>query len=498
MLGLGCSGSSAPEESSGSLGLTLELAPGIVINEVLWKITGGEMAPMSGTIDTSAPEATASVEVFGLPPGDGYLVELTAIGEDGEVACRGDANFDVDSGESTDVMVMLNCKAPDRLGGVRVEGKPNFCPQLVKVVVSPLATDVGATIDLSALAVDVEGDDFAYRWSSFGGSIDGRTEPTATFTCDRVGPASVTVQVFNESFDCFESKTIQVECIGDTGSPMCMPSSPVCQDGEFGPVIPCCELSAPDQENACVGDESLEKPTSCTETGNTVIHELTVLELAPSCSDGYDLDGCDGSSCDRPALAPDEGPDGVDNALTASQQLWGNVGGDLTGLNQAFSDALCGLTTFQQGFECQAPIAKLRLFFVLDANLEEGCANLRVTDGLVTTDAILNLGNPTQSGTVCASGTIGDVPLTLLGFSGVLENAVVRMTVSDEGFSNALLGATIDEETAITVGELLIIGGGAVVAQLLDINEDLTGDVTARCNALSTTFVIGGRVRAEP
>jgi hypothetical protein len=58
-------------ESTGSLDLTLELAPGVVINEVKWVISRPLMEDMMGTIDTSAPGATASVEVFGLPPGDG-------------------------------------------------------------------------------------------------------------------------------------------------------------------------------------------------------------------------------------------------------------------------------------------------------------------------------------------------------------------------------------------------------------------------------------------
>ena len=37
------------------------------------------MEPMEGVIDTSASGATASVEVFGIPPGQAYLVELYAV-----------------------------------------------------------------------------------------------------------------------------------------------------------------------------------------------------------------------------------------------------------------------------------------------------------------------------------------------------------------------------------------------------------------------------------
>ena len=54
-------------------------------------------------------------------------------------------------GEATDIMVILSCKTPTRLGAVRVDGKFNICAELAKVVVSPLQTSVGNDIDLSAV-----------------------------------------------------------------------------------------------------------------------------------------------------------------------------------------------------------------------------------------------------------------------------------------------------------------------------------------------------------
>ena len=50
----GCATDSTSSENTGSLNLSLELADGITINEVAWTISGGDMEPMSGTIDTSA------------------------------------------------------------------------------------------------------------------------------------------------------------------------------------------------------------------------------------------------------------------------------------------------------------------------------------------------------------------------------------------------------------------------------------------------------------
>ena len=109
----------------------------------------------AGTIDTSAQDSTASLEVFGLPPGSGYLVEFEATDETGTVMCKGDAEFEVKVGVATDVMVMINCKRPTTLGGVRVNGQFNICAQIAKVVVPPLQTSAGNDIDLFAAgAVD--------------------------------------------------------------------------------------------------------------------------------------------------------------------------------------------------------------------------------------------------------------------------------------------------------------------------------------------------------
>ena len=58
------------------------------IDQVRWTIRAEGMDPMTGIIDTSDPGATASVEVFGLPPGL-YVVALEAIGAGGATTCAG-------------------------------------------------------------------------------------------------------------------------------------------------------------------------------------------------------------------------------------------------------------------------------------------------------------------------------------------------------------------------------------------------------------------------
>jgi len=215
----GCGTDSTQSENTGSLKLNLELADGITINEVEWRLSGNDM-DMAGTIDTSAPGATASFEVFGLPPGDGYLVELSATDETGEVTCKGDAEFAVEVGVTTDVMVFLNCKRPSGLGGVRVNGKFNICAQLAKVVVSPLQTSVGNDIDLSAQGEDVEGDPISYQWSASGGSIADPSAQDTTYTCEEVGEQIITITVSDDDgVYCMDDWAVSVTCVdGDGGT----------------------------------------------------------------------------------------------------------------------------------------------------------------------------------------------------------------------------------------------------------------------------------------
>ena len=110
LLTAGCRGNSSAVPCTTDLLIELDLAtdaddPDAVINEVRWAIAGNGMAFMMGTIDISDPNATPSVEVFGLAPGS-YAIELEATSEDGESSCRGSAMFDATAGVTTEVAVL--------------------------------------------------------------------------------------------------------------------------------------------------------------------------------------------------------------------------------------------------------------------------------------------------------------------------------------------------------------------------------------------------------
>jgi len=205
-----------PQGETGALSLNLELGD-TDINEVHWTISHPGMEDMEGDINTSAPGATASVEVFGLPPGDGYLVTLMAMATDGETECIGTEIFSIEIGEVTGVDVFLRCKGPERFGSVRVNGEFNVCAYLHKVVVSPLEIGVGYDIDVSAIAKDEEDDDIEYRWSNDLGAFGDPTAQVTTYTCGEVGTHEITITITDDGEPCEDSWTVPVECVDVDG-----------------------------------------------------------------------------------------------------------------------------------------------------------------------------------------------------------------------------------------------------------------------------------------
>jgi len=102
------------------------------------------------------------------------------------------------------------------------------------------------------------------------------------------------------------------------------------------------------------------------------------------------------------------------------------------------------------------------------------------------------------SATGCLSGTGGSIPFEIVGVPGEFRNAVLRMTISEAGFSNGLLGVTVDSDAAFAVAEALLPDSGTLVEQLLDIRSDLTNKSDVACDALSGSYRIGGVTVVAP
>lgn len=223
LLAAGCSGNSVSVPCYSELLIDLEVSvegedQSIVLDEVLWTLSGNGMAPMSGAIDTSAPGATPSVEAFGLNPGS-YMVDLEGVTDDGETRCRGSAPFDVTAGISTAVAVLLRCKVGQRFGAVRVNGKLNICSELTKAVVAPLQTSIGNRIAVRSQAEDEEGDPIVYAWTAETGSFDDPSAADTFYTCEETGDHSLTVSVSDDGFaHCVDSWTVAIRCVDHGGT----------------------------------------------------------------------------------------------------------------------------------------------------------------------------------------------------------------------------------------------------------------------------------------
>jgi hypothetical protein len=223
------------------------------------------MEGMSGTIDVSAPGATASVEVYGLAPGAGDLMTMSGTTTDGVFTCSGATEFDVETGVATEVSVYLNCRRTPPLGGVRVNGKFNFCAQLSKVVVSPLQTSVGHDVDLSVAAWDEEGDDVDFLWAATGGLIAEPTAEGTRFTCTATGSYTIFVSV-SDNAECIDEWSTSVTCVeGDGGAPACRTDAEC--SGLFPQPEPDCREPTECTGGVCVRGDFLPEGTPCLRGG---------------------------------------------------------------------------------------------------------------------------------------------------------------------------------------------------------------------------------------
>jgi len=223
LLTAGCSGDSSAVPCTSALLIDLDVMTDVddadvVISEVHWVITGNGMAPMMGTIDTSDPNATPSVEVFGLAPGN-YMIDLEATSEDGKTTCRGSATFDVVAGVATEVAVLLRCSTGQRFGAVRVNGELNICPELTKAVVAPLQTSIGNVITVRSQAEDAEDDPIEYSWTADSGTFANPSAPATFYTCEETGNDHLTISVTNHHSEyCVDSWTVDVTCVDGNGT----------------------------------------------------------------------------------------------------------------------------------------------------------------------------------------------------------------------------------------------------------------------------------------
>ncbi|HVR21411.1 MAG TPA: hypothetical protein VMS65_16975, partial [Polyangiaceae bacterium] len=138
----------------GTLGINLDVAPGVTLNAVTYSITGNGFSK-TGSIDTSG-SPTISGTIGGIPSGNGYTITLTATSTDGATTFTGSASFNVTAGATTPVTIKLTGVRRTGNGSVSVNGTLNVAPVIDEVTAAPLTAFVGSTVTLAAVGSDVD------------------------------------------------------------------------------------------------------------------------------------------------------------------------------------------------------------------------------------------------------------------------------------------------------------------------------------------------------
>jgi len=218
---VGCSaqpggdGSEADSEHTGSIGLALQLAPGLTLNQLSYTILGPLAFQKSGVIDVSN-SAKISAVISGLPAGDGYSVTLSGTSTDGSTTCSGSASFKVTAHQTTVASLGLSCHQAASNGSVQINGAINLCPVLDGISANPAEVAVGASIALSAIARDADRgpSPLTYSWAASSGTLSDASAAAPTFTCTAPGVATLTVSVSDgdPAPSCADSATVTVTC----------------------------------------------------------------------------------------------------------------------------------------------------------------------------------------------------------------------------------------------------------------------------------------------
>jgi arylsulfatase A-like enzyme len=199
---------SGSSEQVGSLGVNLEVAPGVTLNAVSYSITGNGFSK-SGSIDVSG-SSTISGTIGGIPAGNGYTLTLTATSADGRTTFTGSANFNVTAGKTTAVTIRLKGTTTGGNGSVSVNGTLNVGPVIDEVTVTPANVNVGRSITLNGVASDADNAPAAlsYYWSTTGGVISDPIAPNATLTSSTPGTFTVKLTVSDGEITTSSSTTV--------------------------------------------------------------------------------------------------------------------------------------------------------------------------------------------------------------------------------------------------------------------------------------------------
>ncbi|MET0596181.1 MAG: hypothetical protein ABW133_26025 [Polyangiaceae bacterium] len=199
---------------TGSIELTLDVAPGVTLNGVGYAISGNGFSKQ-GNVDLSQG-GTLSAVIGGIPAGDGFVIVITATTPDGSVTCVGTAVFSVRDDMITLVAIHLQCRFRPKAGKIDVTGVINQCPVFEDVTATPINTGVGGTITFAARIVDPDGPASALDLTFSNGvttiSQHGQENARLALTCTAPGTDRITLAVTDGK--CLQTTDVDVTCSG--------------------------------------------------------------------------------------------------------------------------------------------------------------------------------------------------------------------------------------------------------------------------------------------
>jgi hypothetical protein len=213
LTGCGTPAESAANGDVGSVGLALQVAPGITINTLSYTLSGP--SPKTGTINV-ANSTTVSTVIGAVTAGTGYSISLSGTATDGTTTCSGmSGSFGVTAGMTTTVTVGIECHIARTTGSVLVNGTINVCPVIDAVSANP---PVGNTIAIVSAAEDVDHGPslISYQWTTSSGTLSSATVANPTLTCTAPGPVMLTLSISDGDPACSDSFNLTVNCPADS------------------------------------------------------------------------------------------------------------------------------------------------------------------------------------------------------------------------------------------------------------------------------------------
>ena len=105
-----------------------------------------------------------------------------------------------------------NCPSNCRGSFTTFDVATNHCPELIQMTILPSAALVGASISLSALAKDADGDQVFYDWTGTGGLLSHELHSKrASYECGYPGIHALTLWMF-DTHGCVTTTRFEVTC----------------------------------------------------------------------------------------------------------------------------------------------------------------------------------------------------------------------------------------------------------------------------------------------